>query len=264
MTEAPAPVRSGLLRSIGVPHGFSTRTGGVSPAPFDSLNFGNPSDLPAERKDPVENIRENWARLLAAIGAGGRRVEHVHQVHGAAVRVVRVGDSAGPGVKADAIVTDDPGCIAEIRVADCAPVLLASEDGRVVAAVHAGWRGVIGEVARAAVEAMRGLGAARIVAAVGPCISAAHFEVGPEVVEEFRRVFGARAPVGSHPDAEAARAGKAYIDLKEALRLQLVAADVAEVEVLPHCTVGEPGLFYSHRRDRGLTGRMVGVIGPRP
>lgn len=259
------PVFSQVLARAGVPHAFSTRAGGVSPAPFDSLNFGNPSELPPERRDPPEHLRENWARLLAAIGAGGRRVEQVHQVHSAAVRVVRAGEPllTGPMPKADAIVTDEARAVVGVRTADCAPVLIASGDGRVVAAVHAGWRGVIDGAARAAVEAMRGLGAERLVAAVGPCISVEHFEVGPEVVAEFRRVFGARAPVRSHPDAEAARAGQAHIDLKEALRLQLVEAGVTEVEVLPHCTVAEPGLFYSHRRDRGVTGRMVGVIGPR-
>lgn len=263
--ETPAPIRSALLARLGVPHGFSTRVGGVSPAPFDSLNFGNPSDLAPERRDPVVNLRENWARLLAAIGAGGRGVVQVHQVHGAAVRVARAGEAAatGPDPRADAIVTDDPGLMAGVRVADCAPVLMSAGDGRIVAAVHAGWRGVVDGVARAAVLAMRGLGAERIAAAVGPCISAVHFEVGPEVVAEFEHVFGARAPVLEHCDAGAARAGKAFIDLKEALRIQLREAGVAEVEVLPHCTVAEAGLFFSHRRDRGVTGRMVGVIGPR-
>ncbi|MCC6677945.1 MAG: peptidoglycan editing factor PgeF [Phycisphaerales bacterium] len=248
-----------------MPHGFSTRAGGVSGGPFESLNFGNPAELAAERKDPPENIRANFGRLLAVIGAGGRRVVQVHQVHGAGVRVVRAGEERGPGAlpRADAIVTDDAGAMVCIRVADCAPVLMASADGRVVAAVHAGWRGVIEGVGPAAVEAMRGLGAERIVAAIGPCISAAHFEVGPEVVAEFRRVLGAGAPVLEHRDAEAARAGKAFIDLKEALRIQLREAGVAEVEVLPHCTVAEAGLFFSHRRERGVTGRMVGVIGPR-
>lgn len=258
-----SPVVSGLLARIGVPHGFSTRAGGVSRGPFDSLNFGSPSDLPPERKDPAENLRENWARLLGVIGAGGRRVLHVHQVHGAAVRVVRPGEAAEPGFKADALVTDDVGAVAEVRVADCVPVLMASADGRVVAAVHAGWRGVIEGAARAAAEAMCGLGAEGLVAAVGPCISVEHFEVGPEVIAEFERVFGSRAPVRAHRDAGAVRAGKGFVDLKAALRMQLAEAGVVEVEVLPHCTVGEPGLFFSHRRERGVTGRMVGVIGPR-
>lgn len=259
------PLRSTLLEAAGVPHAFSTRPGGVSPAPFDSLNFGNPGDLPPERKDPPGHIRENFARLLAAVGAAGRDIVQVHQVHGAAVRIARASElrGAGPDPKADSIVTDDPGVVACIRVADCAPVLLASHDGRVVAAVHAGWRGVIDGAGPAAIAAMRGLGAERIIAAVGPCISARHFEVGPEVVEEFRRVFGPAAPVRAHPDAEAARAGKAYIDLKESLRTQLLSAGVVEVDLLPHCTVGEPSMFFSHRRDRGVSGRMVGLIGPR-
>lgn len=269
---------STLLQRAGIPHAFSTRLGGVSPAPFDSLNFGNPGDLPAERKDPPANIRANFERLLKAMEVPARCIAQVHQVHGGEVRVVsRAGRSPGAGAdarplylpgpdpKADAIVADDPAMIACVRIADCAPVLIASTDGRVVAAVHAGWRGVPAMVVAAAIAKMRELGATGFVAAVGPCISVEHFEVGPEVVEEFARVLGPGVAVRPASDAgsPAARAGKAHADLKEALRVQLVAAGVGQVDVLPHCTVRDASLFFSHRRDRGLTGRLVGMIGPR-
>lgn len=251
-----------------VPHGFSTRAGGVSPAPFASLNFGNPGDLAVERRDSPENIGANWALLLAAIGAEGREVVQVHQVHGDVVHVVRRGDKAHASdetTKADAIVTDDPERVIAVRVADCCPVLFAGVDGRVVGAAHAGWRGVVSGVAVRTVEAMRAVmgkeGACAIHAVVGPCISYERFEVGPEVAAEFERAFGSGGFMRPSPGHEAA--GKVSVDLKECLRRQLVEAGVERVEVLPHCTVAEPGLFYSHRRDAGVTGRMVGVVGSR-
>lgn len=260
-TEVGAVVyRSGVVEATGAPHGFSTRVGGVSCGMFDSLNLGNPGELAAERRDPPANIGENYRRILGAIGAAGRELVEVHQVHGADVHVARRGGRAHAGerdTRADAIVTDDPGRVVAIRVADCAPVLLASADGRVVATIHAGWRGVVGGVAVRAVEAMRALGAGEIVGAVGPCISGEAFEVGPEVVAEFERVFGSGAPVrGGSGD-------RSFVDLKECLRRQLAGCGVSRVEVSDRCTVRDAGEFYSHRREKGMTGRMAGVIGPR-
>jgi YfiH family protein len=162
-----------------------------------------------------------------------------------------------------------------VRVADCAPVLLASRDGRIVAAVHAGWRGVVAGVVPAAIEAMRGLGAAEIVAAVGPCIGQDAFEVGPEVVAEFRRVFGARADSGTNPGpgrpgspsvalVRPGRADRSHVDLAAAILPQLNDAGVAEVDLGGRCTVSEPEWFFSHRRDGVRSGRMAAVIACRP
>lgn len=247
-----------MLGEIGAAHGFSTRVGGVSAAPFESLNLGNPSDLPPERRDPAANIRENLRRLLALLGRSGAEVVQVHQVHGPGVLTVRAGRPVHAGTrdtKADAIVTDDPLRVLCVRVADCAPVLLASEDRRIVAAVHAGWRGVIAGVVPRAVEAMQTLGAAGIHAAVGPCIGPDHFKVGPEVASEFARVFGDGRFL-----RPAARPGRTIADLKGAILAQLRQAGVTRAQALPHCTYAEAGLFYSHRRDAGLTGRMCGLI----
>lgn len=266
---------SDLLRAVGVPHAFSTRRGGVSRGIFDSLNFGNPSDLPREARDPPANIARNLEILLGAAGVERQKHEEivqVYQVHGAKVLVVRPGVAAHPDspdpvtgeprdTKADAIVTDDPKRVLCVRTADCTPVLLASADGRVVGAVHAGWRGVIAGVAPAAVNAMRDLGEGEILASIGPCISAGYFEVGPEVLAEFWRVFGERAPVRAVRPGDAN--SKGFVDLQAALRMQLEAAGVMRVETIGLCTVARPDLFFSHRRDRGHTGRMASVIGPR-
>jgi len=246
-----------------VPHAFSTRVGGVSSGCFASLNFGNPSELTSDRRDTVANIERNWAIVRDAIRTPRRRVAQVHQVHGGDVVTLRAGDDPcpEPSVKADAIVTDQASILASVRVADCAPVLLASEDGRVVAAVHAGWRGVIAGTATNALLAMHAMHAdpgARIVAAIGPCISMAAFEVGPEVLEAFEARFGNDASILRRGDG-----GKGHVDLRAALRRQLLEAGVADVDVLEGCTMSEPERFFSHRGQSGLTGRMVAVIGVR-
>lgn len=263
------------LRSLGVPHAFSTRRGGVSSGIFDSLNFGNPSDLPRERRDPPSNIARNLHILLEWAGIkrpASKEIVQVYQVHGARAHIVRPGHATHPDspdpitgesrdTKADAIVTDDPARVLCVRTADCTPVLLTSADGRIVAAVHAGWRGVIAGVAPETVAAMRSLGAHDIHAVIGPCISSACFEVGPEVVREFRRVFGANAPCRvvepTNPDS------KGFVNLQEVLCQQLESAGIAGIETIPLCTVGRPDLFFSHRRDNGHTGRMAAIISPR-
>ncbi|MBK9188312.1 MAG: peptidoglycan editing factor PgeF [Phycisphaerales bacterium] len=255
--NTPLLLTSALLAHV--PHAFSTRVGGVSGGVFASLNLGNPSGLAGDARDPVANIRENLARITSAMGRGGREIVQVHQVHGAEVLTVRGGDPThahAGDTKADAIVSDDPARVLCVRVADCAPVLLADEAGRVVATVHAGWRGVIADVVTAAVNQMRALGAGPINAAVGPCIGPERFEVGPEVAAEFHRVFGS-------PGVVITGGPKERVDLKAALHEQLSRAGVAGIDVLPHCTVSEPELFFSHRRDQGLTGRTGAFIATR-
>lgn len=271
----PTLIRSRVLEHV--PHAFTTRLGGVSSGPagvFESLNFGNPGELPIEQRDPMENIRENWRRVMSAIGSARRELVEVHQVHGAVVHIVRRGERAHAGprdTRADAIVTDDPTRLIAVRVADCAPVLLASADGRIAGAVHAGWRGVLAGVATAAVAAMRELAprscAAGLAAAIGPCISAEALEVGPEVAAEFERVFG----TGTR-HVRAGAGDRAYVDLKGALAEQMADCGLSRsaIDVLPHCTYRDERLFFSHRRAShahpggiALTGRMAAVIGVR-
>src|SRR4051794_26181302 len=143
---------SPLLRAAGVPHAFSTRIGGVSRPPFDSMNLGNPNGCAVQ--DDYENIWANYRLLQQAAGCGGEReLCRVHQVHAAGVVRTRAGEPFDNSAKADAIVSDDAARVLSVRVADCVPVLLATADGRTVAAVHAGWRGVIAGAVPAAVHA---------------------------------------------------------------------------------------------------------------
>ena len=255
-TDGVVYYRSPLLARAGVPHAFSTRIGGVSPVPFDSLNLGNPSD--GDVRDDGDRIHENYRRLQRTIGWDGRERAWVHQVHGADVAQARRSDGAfRSGCRADAMVGDDPQRLLAVRVADCVPVLVSTQDGRTVAAIHAGWRGVVAGVVT---NTIAGLGDARnLLAAIGPCIAVDAFEVGPEVLDAFDQAFGDNAPIAR------GAAGKGQVDLRAAVRLQLLRAGIAadRIDTTDRCTHRDAGEFFSHRRERGVTGRMAAVIAPR-
>jgi polyphenol oxidase len=258
MTGEVVHYASPLLEELGVAHAFSTRIGGISTPPFDSLNLGNPSGC--EVQDDYETIYENYRILQRVIGHERTPRVWVHQVHGGAVATVRRGEMFESGAKADALVSDDPQRLMAVRVADCVPILMASKDGPVVAAVHAGWRGVIAGVVPRAIARMTELDAdARpggIMAAIGPCIGFEQFEVGGEVLAEFRRVFGADAPI--KPTAD----GKGHVDLRRAVEMQLLMSGIPadQIDTTDRCTFRDGEEFYSHRRDRGVTGRMAALI----
>jgi polyphenol oxidase len=243
---------SPLLSAIGVAHGFSTRVGGVSLSPFDSLNLGNSADGP---RDEAENLRENLNRLQSAANLADRRRVWVRQVHGNRVAIAR-DCSFESGAEADAIISNDATSCMLVRVADCVPILLTSPDGSAVAAVHAGWRGVLSGVVPAAIKALgevANIPPHQIVAAIGPCISHEYFEVGPEVVAEFVRLFGAGP-----------RWADRQVDLPEAVAIQLQDCGVANARIdrTDRCTARDRDEFFSHRRDRGITGRMAAIIAP--
>jgi hypothetical protein len=183
------------------------------------------------------------AELLAAMGAP--RIVQVKQVHGA--RAVLAADAAG--AEADALVARVGGEAVGVRVADCVPVLVVDEASGGAAAIHAGWRGVVGGVVRAGVEL---LGGRAMLAAIGPCIGACCFEVGRDVGER----------IGFVVHAEGA---KAYVDLRAAVRAQLRALGLADarIEDVAGCTKHEPERFHSYRRDGANSGRMLAAVAPR-
>lgn len=251
---------SPLLREIGVPHAFSTRLGGKSAAPFDSLNLGNPS---GDIRDDREKILDNYRLLEQAAGFDGRERCWLHQIHSdvcARVSRAKLHDNNAQG---DALTTSDAAFALSIRVADCCPVLLASDDGKRVAAIHSGWRGTVSNVTGAALADLlkseddeKPLEAKNIVAAVGPCIGFDAFEIGAEVVTEFERVFGADAPVRRKLD------GKGHADIRAAIQIALLRAGIPEknIDTTDRCTHRDADEFYSHRRDKGVTGRMAALI----
>jgi YfiH family protein len=149
-----------------------------------------------------------------------------------------------------------------VRVADCVPILLASDNGRVVAAVHAGWRGLVGGVIGKSLRAMHEAGGdearpEQVVAAIGPAISGENFEVGEEVAAEFARMGLREAVVEA---AVGAKAGKPHVDLQRAAYMQLAGAGVLRIDGNELCTYRDAGEFYSHRREHGRTGRMAAGI----
>jgi YfiH family protein len=227
-------------------HGFTTRRGGASAAPFDSLNLGG-----LVGDDPAA-VAENWRRLAAATGLAFARVR---QVHGA--RAVRATGGGPPLEEADVVVSATAGLAACVSVADCVPVLLADPASGAVAAVHAGWRGSLVRAAAEAVTALAACGArpGDLLAAVGPSIGACCYEVSADVAARFRAEISPRCVRdGARPRVDLWAANV------EALRGAGVVAD--RVEVLGRCTACEPAAFFSHRRDAGRTGRQVAFIAP--
>ncbi len=251
-TNGVSFLRSHSLESIGVPHGFSTRVGGVSTGPFSSMNLGQASM--SNHQDEPENIAENWRRFQSAIGLANYDRASVAQVHGS--EIVEVGESMpGADVCGDAVITVRAKKMLSIQVADCAAVLLASEDGKEVAAVHAGWRGAVQEIVRKAISRMKASPQC-IIAAIGPCIGPDAFEVGEEVAVEFDRVNLSKFVRRSATE-------KCRIDLSGSIEKQLRRAGVVRIDSTDVCTFGQERFFFSHRRDRGTTGRMAACIATR-
>lgn len=251
--------QSRLLGATGVLHAFTTRIGGISQGIFASLNLGSLAKDSAT--DPNTHVAENFRRLRAALGCPHHLRMAARQVHGNAVwvtgnRPVKPADAP----EADAIVTKHPRTLLTIRTADCVPILLAHESGRVVAAVHAGWRGVLGQVVKTAVDTMSErfeLTPSQLLAAIGPCISLPHFEVGPEVSCGFEA-----ASLDQVIDRNRARP---HIDLPRAVQLQLHAAGLLpqQIDTTDRCSFHHEQEFFSHRRDKSPTGRMAAVIAVR-
>lgn len=250
---ALSPLRSDLLS--GVPHGFFTRQGGVSGGIWAGLNCG------AGSKDDAEAVAENKARVAAAMGVAPERLLFLHQVHSDRVLTVEGPWGRDAAREADGLVTAEPGLALAALAADCMPVLFHDPQAGVIAAAHAGWRGALGGVLEATLDAMEGLGAdrGRVRAAIGPCISQAAYEVGPEFLDDF-----------TMDDPEATRFfsggpnGRPMFDLPGYGLRRLREAGVGEAEWLGHCTYRDEARFFSNRRavhrKEGDYGRLCSAI----
>lgn len=212
---------------------FSTRLGGVSEGPYASLNLGL---LTADERGRVE---ENRRRLYGEAGADPARVSWPRQVHGG--RVLPAGTR---GREADAMWSATPGEAVVVLTADCAPVALVRTDGDpAVALAHVGWRGLLAGVVRAAVDVLGG----RVAAAVGPAIGPCCYEVGEDVAGPVTTAFGR----GLIRDRR--------LDLPGAVERALQAAGCERIDRLGACTACDPGHYFSHRRDGGVTGRQGAI-----
>lgn len=250
---------SPLLSSVpGVTHRFFERIGGTSPHPYASLNTSH------DVHDAPARVDENLARVRFQLGVPRDGLFTCSQVHGRAV-VSLDGDDDPDEVRkrqADALVSVLPGVGVGVRTADCAPILLAVDDGSGVASAHAGWRGAVGGVLEETVAALcaaAGVPPARIVAAVGPTIGFDAFEVGPDVVT------AAAARTELDGLLRAGEGDRSLLDLAGLCARLLARAGVERVERIGSCTFADEARFFSHRRDvtkRKLTetGRQLSAI----
>jgi YfiH family protein len=257
MTDGVKPIEARNLGAIpGIRHGFFTRPGGVSEGLYAGLNCG------AGSKDETARVLENRSRVARHLGAGHPDVVTLYQVHSATALAVDGPIARDALPKADAVVTRTRGLAIGVLTADCTPILFADPEAGVVGAAHAGWRGAAAGVLEAAVAAMEDLGAerARIVAAIGPTINQAAYEVGPDfeaaVVAEDAESLQFFAPMG--------RNGKAHFDLPGYVEHRLGRTGVKNIERQSLCTYDHESLLFSFRRatHRGEVdyGRQISAI----
>lgn len=264
--------RSGIVvyRFESLPGGIeafvSTRRGGVSAPPYDSLNLG------LRVEDDPEKVVENRRLLFQAFGMRLEQSVWCKQIHADGVSVVGA-DDAGRGSTeedsivegADALVTDVAGLSLCVTLADCVPVAIYDPDRSVVGLAHAGWGGTVARISSRTVEVMRerfGSDPSSIVAAIGPSIGPAGYEVGEDVIERARAGYGEQSSEILEPAAD----GKALFDLWTANRLDLEAAGVSgeRIEVSGIASDEHLDEFYSHRHEGGRTGRFIAAVVLRP
>jgi YfiH family protein len=237
-------------------HGFFSRNGGVSEGAYDSLNCGYGSG------DAPDKVTENRARAMELLELDGGRLITAYQCHSNEVAVVEEPWAREAAPKVDGLVTDRPRLGLGILSADCAPVLMADAKGRAIGAAHAGWRGALGGILEATIEAMIALGAERaaIVVGVGPMIGQRSYEVGPE----FPAPFLEQAEDNGDFFYPARREAHFMFDLKGYVARRLGRAGVGRVQILPCDTCAEENRFFSYRRSclRGETdyGRGLSAI----
>ena len=236
-----------------IKHGFFTRAGGVSSGVFKGLNCGTGSS------DQREAVSTNRARVAETLGIVPSALLSVYQVH--SNEVVTVTEPFADAPKADAMVTDRHGIALGVLTADCAPILFADQDARVIGAAHAGWKGALTGVIENTLSAMEALGADRsnIVASVGPSISQRNYEVGPEFLENFTDEDHGYSRFFTQGDGDRYR-----FDLPSFVLYRLRSAGVADASWIGRCTYDEPQQFYSYRRTTHAGeadyGRLISAI----
>lgn len=221
-------------------HAFFTREGGVSGGIYASLNGGVGSN------DTPENVKENRARMAAALGVTPDNFVTPYQIHSADVAVADAPWAPDQRPRVDAVVTRKPRLAIGVSTADCGPLLFADQNAGVVGAAHAGWRGAFTGVIEGTLDAMEKLGAdrSRIIVALGPTISQPNYEVGPEFVERFLKAD----PDNARFFTESTRTGHAMFDLNGYIAQRVQRAGVTDFTDIGCCTYAEPARFYSYRR----------------
>jgi len=237
--------------------GFSTRNGGVSRPPYNSLNLSFGTD------DPVAHVEGNRSAFSRSFGLDPHQLLTVKQVHGKDLLLI---DEPNPDlshflkIEVDAIATNQPGIMIGILTADCLPILIWSEQRKVIAAVHAGWRGASNGLVAKTVQAMVrqfDCDVSELKAAIGPGIGAHQYEVDRPVRDAFRKGTGFWKEISRETSL-----GHWLINLPMSCQLQLeqLGFDPKNIDIAEECTCCHPELFFSHRRDQGTTGRQLGFI----
>ncbi len=239
-------------------NGFSTRLGGVSPFPENSLN------LAGFNEDSAENIQENRRRFLSVL-SGDFKLATVWQLHGDTIKTIATPTDVGNSEdRADALVSDMPGTLIGVKTADCVPVLIGDPKTRAFAAVHAGWRGTVQSIAAKTVAKLQKIYNSDpndLICAIGPAASGKNYEIGEDVIAAFAEKFTVSGKYFT-----ATREGHALVDLHAANRDQLTESGVklSNIYTAPFCTMDCPDLFFSYRLEKrkyGKTGRLLSVIG---
>jgi polyphenol oxidase len=236
-------------------HGAFTRLGGMSAAPFASLN------LARSVGDEAHIVQENNRRLLAPFDMTPERATTAWLVHGRQVAVMTSADAGGYKSGYDAIITRERGLALTMRFADCVPIVFFDPVQQAIGLAHAGWRGVAENVIAATVDALHdhfGSNPRDLWAGIGPCISAARYRVGQEVIDQIAPACPPHAPIAlRQPD------GSLHLDLNAAVNSQLYACGVENIEDSAICTASNTTEWFSHRAENGKTGRFGVVIGLR-
>lgn len=250
-----SPITHPLLDKAGIKHGFFTREGGVSEGLYAGLNCGVGS------KDDPAHVLENRRRVAQWFGSDSDDLCGCYQIH-SSIAVVAQDGWRGERPEGDAVVTKAIGPVATVLTADCAPILFADAEAGIVATAHAGWKGALGGIVAATVEAMTLLGAkpSRINAVVGPCISQASYEVG----SDYQARFAQEAAGSERFFAEGSSADKRQFDLPGFVLWRLEQAGISEAAWTGHDTRTNEALFYSNRRaflnGEPDFGRLIGAI----
>lgn len=227
----------------------STRCGGYSEAPFASLN------LSYYTPDNPHHVQQNRNLFFAELGFREAEVAGARQVHGADILPAK---QPGQFEGYDALITQTPGLLLTVTIADCTPILIHDPEQLAIAAIHAGWRGTVAGIVSRTLDTMAkefGTRPAHCLAFIGACIGAENYEVDADVADHFPDAFKTWDPGRQ----------KFLLDMKGANRAQLLDQGIpaSRIEVSPYCTVAHNNLFFSHRREKGRTGRMLGAIALR-
>lgn len=239
------------LKTPGLFHGVFSRQGGVSPSPWKSLNLGG-----TVGDDPA-NVRENMSRLLDVSGFTFEQLVQVRQIHSA--KVIRADVPMDASEEGDAIATDSPGLLLLMRFADCVPVLFFDPENKAIAIAHAGWKGTLKGVVSEVVRTMKsnyGTSPGQVRVGIGPSIGPDRYQVGSDVIKETKRIFPEEYHQVLREDFDGVK-----LDLWKANEIHLRKMGVDQIEIAGICTASDPDRWYSHRAEKGRTGRFAAVIG---